>query len=217
MEDIILIGYGGHARSVADCIERRHAFRIAGYTEFVPQNSEYRYLGRDDELERLYRNGILNAVICVGYLGKGDLRERLYQKLKKIGYNLPAILDPSAIVSDRAVLGEGSFVGKGAIVNSGAQIGRACIVNTMSLIEHNCVVGDFVHLAVGAVLCGGVLVERNAFVGAGATVLQARRIGEGSLIGAGAVVTTDIPGNCTAVGIPARPIKYFEDGQGKLE
>ena len=40
MEDIILIGYGGHARSVADCIERRHAFRIAGYTEFVPQDSE---------------------------------------------------------------------------------------------------------------------------------------------------------------------------------
>lgn len=188
MEDIILIGYGGHARSVADCIERRHAFRIAGYTEFVPQNSEYRYLGRDDELERLYRNGILNAVICVGYLGKGDLRERLYQKLKKIGYNLPAILDPSAIVSDRAVLGEGSFVGKGAIVNSGAQIGRACIVNTMALVEHDCVVKDFAHIAVGVVLCGGVLVGEGAFVGAGATVIQGLSIPDRGIVPAGMTV-----------------------------
>lgn len=216
MEDIVLIGYGGHAKSVADCIERSHKFRIAGYTEFALQDSRYEYLGTDEELEKLYQNGIQNAAICVGYLGKGNLREKLYQKLKKIGYNLPVILDPSAIVSDMAVLGEGSFVGKGAIVDSGAKIGKVCIINTMSLVEHDCVIEDFVHLAVGAVLCGGVLVGRSAFIGAGATVLQGRRIGKGSIIGAGAVVTLDIPENCTAVGIPAKPIKYFGNGQGNL-
>jgi len=33
MENIILAGYGGHARSVADCIERQGKFNIIGYTD----------------------------------------------------------------------------------------------------------------------------------------------------------------------------------------
>ena len=188
VEDIILIGYGGHAKSVADCIERNHKFRIAGYTEQVVQDSGYKYLGPDDKLEKLYKEGIQNAAICIGYLGKGNLREEIYQKLKKIGYYLPVISDPSAIISDTAVLGEGTFVGKGAIINSGARIGKECIINTMSLVEHDCIVEDFVHLAVGAILCGGVFVGRSVFVGASATVLQGISIPENTTIPAGIVV-----------------------------
>lgn len=217
MEDIILIGYGGHARSIADCIERNHKFRIAGYTEQIVQDSRYKYLGTDDKLEKLYKEGIQNAAICIGYLGKGNLREEIYQKLKKIGYHLPVISDPSAVISDTAVLEEGTFVGKGAIINSEARIGKGCIINTMSLVEHDCIVEDFVHLAVGAILCGGVFIGRNAFIGASATVLQSKKIGKKSIVGAGAVVTLDIPKDCMAVGIPAKPIKYFEDGQEHTE
>ncbi len=188
MEDIILIGYGGHARSVADCIKRNRRFRIAGYTEWEPQDCEYPYLGTDDELGKIYQRGILNAVICIGYLGKGKIREKLYRTLKKIGYRFPVICDPSAIISDTAVLEEGSFVGKGAVVNSGARIGRECIVNTMALVEHDCVVKDFAHIAVGVVLCGGVLVGEGAFVGAGATVIQGLSIPDRGIVPAGMTV-----------------------------
>lgn len=188
MEDIILIGYGGHARSIADCIERNHKFQIAGYTEQIVQDSRYKYLGTDDKLEKLYKEGIQNAAICIGYLGKGNLREEIYQKLKKIGYHLPVISDPSAIISDTAVLEEGTFVGKGAIINSEAKIGKGCIINTMSLVEHDCIVGDFVHLAVGAILCGGVFIGKSAFVGANATVLQGISVPENTTIPAGIVV-----------------------------
>lgn len=188
MEDIVLIGYGGHAKSIADCIERNHKFRIVGYTERIVQDSKYPYLGTDDELERLYKAGIKNAVICVGYLGKGNFREKIYQKLKEIGYDLPVIYDPSAIISDTATVEEGTFVGKGAVVNCGARIGKGCIINTMSLVEHDCVVKDFVHLAVGAILCGDVFVGRSAFIGANATVLQGISISENITIPAGIVV-----------------------------
>lgn len=188
MEDIILIGYGGHARSVADCIERNHKFRIVGYTEQIAQDSRYKYLGTDDKLEKLYKEGIQNAVICIGYLGKGNLREEIYRKLKKIGYYLPVIYDPSAIISDTVVLEEGTFIGKGAIINSGAKVGKGCIINTMSLVEHDCVIEDFVHLAVGSVLCGGVFIGRSAFIGASATVIQGMSIPENITIPAGIVV-----------------------------
>jgi acetyltransferase-like isoleucine patch superfamily enzyme len=44
-------------------------------------------------------------------------------------------------------------------------------------------------------------------LGTGAVIIQNRSIGEWSVIGAGAVVTTDIPAHVTAVGVPCRVIK----------
>lgn len=188
MEDIVLVGYGGHAKSIADCIERQGKYRIVGYTDTEQNLSKYTYLGTDSELQHLYEKGIKNAVIAVGYLGKGNLRERLYEKVKAIGYCLPVIKDPSSIVSESALLGEGTFIGKGAIVNSETEIGKMVIINTMALVEHECRVADFAHIAVAAVLCGNVTVGRAAFVGANATVIQGRTIKEGHVVPAGETV-----------------------------
>lgn len=176
MEDIILVGYGGHAKSVADCIERQGIFRIAGYTDIEKHKSVYKYLGTDQVLKDCYKYGIRNAAICVGYLGRGCTREKLFDNLKTIGYNLPVIKDPSAIISSSVTIGEGTFIGKGAIINAEAFIGRMVIINSMALIEHECAVDDFSHIAVSAVLCGQVSVGRAAFVGANATVIQGMKI-----------------------------------------
>ena len=62
------------------------------------------------------------------------------------------------------------------------------IINTKALVEHECVVGDFAHIAVGAVLCGQVVVGEGAFVGANATVIQCREIGSNEIVPAGEVV-----------------------------
>lgn len=50
------------------------------------------------------------------------------------------------------------------------------------------------------------IVKRGASLGAGAIILPGVTIGENALIGAGAVVTEDIPDNAIAVGVPARVI-----------
>lgn len=112
MEDIILIGYGGHAKSVADCIERQKRYRIIGYTDLEKKKSKYKYLGTDDVLKVFFNRGVQNVAICQGYLGKGNFREELYDNVKKIGFNLPVISDPSSIISDTAIIGEGTFIGK---------------------------------------------------------------------------------------------------------
>lgn len=188
IEDIILVGFGGHAKSVADCIERQGIYRIIGYTDLEERKSLYEYLGKDDVLEAYYRKGVRNAVISVGYLGMGDIRQKLYSKLKAIGYSLPAIVDPSAVVSKTARIEEGVFVGKGAIVNAESKIGKAAIINTKALVEHECEVGDFAHVAVAAVLCGQARVGKFAFIGANTTVIQDREIQEGRIVPAGVVV-----------------------------
>ena len=188
MDEIILIGYGGHGKSVADCIEREHKYKIVGYIDVHEVESPYPYLGNDDKLQELYEQGIENAAVCIGYLGKGEIRQNLYRKLKAIGFKLPVIKDPSAIIADSAEIGEGTFIGKGAIVNSEAVIGKMAIINTKALIEHECKVADFSHVAVAAVLCGNVSIGQASFVGANATIIQGRSIEPKFIVPAGAVI-----------------------------
>ena len=60
-------------------------------------------------------------------------------------------------------------------------------------VEHECVIGAFLHVAVGAVICGDVRIGDNTFVGAGATVIQGIHIRENRVIGAGSLVLRDVP------------------------
>lgn len=183
-----MVGYGGHAKSIADCIERQGEYEIVGYTDPIRHDSPYRYLGTDAILQTCRESGVSNAVLCLGYLGKGVVRQNLYYHLKELGFLLPLIADPSAIISGSAEIGEGVFIGKSAIINAEAKIGRMAIINTKALIEHECIVGDFTHVAVGAVLCGQVEVGKGALIGANATVIQQRKIADYQIVPAGAVV-----------------------------
>jgi UDP-perosamine 4-acetyltransferase len=174
-------------------------------------NGEYngiKYIGDDDVLEHYHNaQGIDNAFVCVGFMGESDLRNRLYGKLKEAGFNIPSIIDGTAILAADAALGEGVFIGKGAIVNSASTVGNMAIINTGAIVEHDSCVGAFSHVAIGARLSGDVTVGEHCLIGAGATILQGVRVGNDSIIGAGSVVTKDICNNCTALGVPARVIK----------
>ena len=198
MNKIIIIGNGGHAKSVAEVIERQGIYRIAGYVVGDElENFEegyYPVIGRDKDLKNIYQSGIHCAVLGIGFLGKNNIRKKLYQILKEIGYKLPIICDPSAIISSKASIGEGAFLGKQAIVNVDAIIGKASIINTGAIVEHDCQVGEFSHIAVGAVLCGEVFVGKETLVGANATVIQGRRVGDKCVVGAGEVVRKNIVG-----------------------
>lgn len=52
-----------------------------------------------------------------------------------------------------------------------------------------------------------VIVERDVWIGANATILPGVRVGAGSVIGAGAVVTRDVPAGSVAVGVPAKVVR----------
>ena len=201
MDEIILIGCGGHAQSVADSIEASGKYHIAGYTNPHADNWHYQYLGTDDVLESLFKKGICFAAIGVGFIGKSEIRDRIYDQVKSIGFDLPPIIDPSAIVSPRSNIGEGTFIGKGACINVNAHIGKMCIINTKAIIEHGNRIGDYTHVAVGATLCGDVTIEDHVFIGANATVIQGLTIGSHTIIGAGSTVIHHVAENATAYGL----------------
>jgi acetyltransferase-like isoleucine patch superfamily enzyme len=60
-------------------------------------------------------------------------------------------------------------------------------------------------------------VEDDAWLGYGVIVLDGVRIGKGAVVGAGAVVTHDIPEGAIAVGVPARVVKMRSDLVEKSE
>lgn len=199
MEKIIILGKGGHAKSLADVIEKQGIYSIAGYVineEGDHQlEDEYPIIGKDNDLEMIYQSGIQYAAVGIGYLGKGNIRNILYKRLKEIGFFLPVICDPTAIIARNSIIGEGTFIGKGAIINSAAQIGKMCIINTGAIIEHDCEVKQYAHIAVGSILCGGVHVGSGTLIGANATVIQNRIIGDGCIVGAGEVIRKNINGD----------------------
>ena len=207
MEDIVIIGFGGHAKSIADAIECGKQYHIVGYTDMQDNHCKYPYLGTDDALTDIYAGGTHKAVLGVGFLGGSTLRDKLVASAKEIGFEFPAVVDPSAIITQDAEIGQGTFVGKGAILNAEAKVGDFCIINTGAILEHECVVGDFSHVSVGSNLCGQVTVGTHSMVGSGATVVQCKHIGDYVVVGAGAVVTTDLQDSCVAVGVPAKIIK----------
>lgn len=203
MKKIIIIGFGGHTKSVADAIDTLGEYHIVGYTEIEDKGTYhgYKYLGTDDVLEEYYKKGVRNAFICVGYLGISNLRDNLYNRVKRIGFNLPIIIDKSAIIASDVYIGEGTFVGKGSIINSSSVIGNMCIINTGSIVEHDNNIGGFTHIAVGATLCGGVSVGSHCLIGANTTVIQCKKIGDDCIVGANSTILCDLNSGTKCCGV----------------
>lgn len=214
MEKIILVGAGGHAKSVVDSIETSGQFEIVGFVDKGKIGEEiyhsYKIIGRDKDLPDFYRNGIRYAFICIGFMGNSSIREVLYRELLRTGYQVPVIIDKQAVLASDVVIGEGTYVGKQVVLNAGAIIGKMCIMNTSAIAEHETAIGDFSHLAVGGILCGRAEIGKSVFIGANATVTQNVKVGDKCIIGAGSVVLKDVPHGCTVVGIPAKIIKEVE-------
>ena len=189
---IIIIGFGGHGKSVLDSIERSGQYEIAGYVDAEKKDSKYAYLGNDDALPELYDSGIPYAALGAGCVTDCTLRDRLIHSAKEAGFAFPMIIDPDVSIARDVSIGEGTFVGKRAVVNAGSVVGEYCIINTGAIIEHDNRIADFSHISVGAILCGDVSVGEHTLIGAGATVIQGRRIGNHCIIGAGSLVLRDL-------------------------
>lgn len=195
---LLLVGAGGHAQSCIDVIEREGRFDIAGLIglpqEFGQEVMGYRVMGTDDDLANL-RTRVSHALVTIGQIYPSNRRAQLYEKLLALGYKLPSICSPHAVVSHHVQLGNGTIAMHGVVINAGAQIGANCIINTNALVEHGVEVGDHCHLATAVVVNGGACVGAYTTVGSAAIVREGVRIGQYALIGMGSVVRHDVSDN----------------------
>ena len=197
---IILIGAGGHAKSVIDVVEQEGKYQIMGLIgipeEVQSKCLDYPIIGTDGDLFKIAK--ICNhAIITLGQIKSPKARMRLYEGAIKVGFQLPTIVSPLSYVSRHATLDVGSVVMHGAIINAGAKVGINCIINSRALLEHGAIVSDHCHISTGVILNGDVCVGAGSFVGSSSTVKEGVEIGQHCVIGMGLSVRLNQPdGSC---------------------
>lgn len=220
-DSCIVLGGGGHAKVVIDCM------LAAGFPTpigILDARTEMRglsimgvpVLGSDDLLPELCARGL--AAFAVGIGGSRDNlpRARIFELGLGHGLRPVQIRHPWSYCSASAKIGPGSALMAFSAVNAEASVGADVIVNSGAIVEHECDIRDHVHIATGARLGGRVKVGSYAHIGAGATVLQGVVIGDAAIVGAGAVVRKAVDPGTIVVGVPARLIAGADQG-GNLD
>lgn len=201
-----ILGAGRHPKVVIDAALSMGTYKVLGIIANEPGTwgTEVGGVQVVGPMEPSFLTGreVEHAVIAVG---DNRLRSEIAHRFAGI-VGWETIVHSTAYVARGVELGEGTVLCAGAIVQPDTHIGRHVVVNTLSSIDHDSTLEDFVHAGPGVHVAGGVRIEEGVFLGTGSIVIPDRSIGPWATIGAGAVVTTDIPGHVTAVGIPARPI-----------
>ena len=114
---------------------------------------------------------------------------------------------------DNLIIGAETFVNNNVYFDcpGSIKIGKNCDIgfNVSFVTATHEIISDYEHNR--AFKTFDVIVEDFVWIGCNATILPGVKIGKGSVIGAGSVVTKDIPENVLAVGIPAKIIRYFDN------
>lgn len=200
-KNVIVIGGGGHAKVVIDCIQSAGDRVFGILDDSMTPGTEIlgvRVLGKVNT----YRD--YPDCFFVIAIGGNAVRKAIAQKMDARWYTA---IHPSAVVSKYATVGEGTMILANATVNPCATVGRHCILNTASVVEHDNKIADFVHISPRAALAGNVAVGELTQVGIGASVRQGISICGGCVIGAGAAVVKDIQEEGIYAGVPARRLR----------
>lgn len=144
-------------------------------------------------------------VAAIGSASRG----RLIDEAARLGFGFDTVIHPTVVSSPWVRFAEGCIVCAGNILTAQIDIGPHSILNLACTVGHDSTLGRLVTLSPGVNVSGHVTIEDGAFIGSGAVIIENIRIGSGSVIGAGSVVTKDIPPRVVAVGVPARVVKQL--------
>jgi sugar O-acyltransferase (sialic acid O-acetyltransferase NeuD family) len=206
---VILLGGGGHAKVVAEALEKSGT-EIVAISLLAETPATFCPLARritDADVMPLVSVESLKLVNGLGGISDTVPRRLLYEKFRVHGVEFETVIHPSAVIASDVSIGDGAQIMAGAVIQPGVSIGANAIVNTRASIDHDCQIGDHTHIAPGVTLSGNVVVGAGAHIGTGACAIQGTRIGESSVVGAGAVVIGSVPAGEHHVGIPAARVK----------
>lgn len=193
MKPLILIGGGGHCKSVIEAAESA-GYEIMGVLD-MPEDIgkeilSTKVIGTDDDIPQYVDKA--EFVITVGFIKNPAIRIKLYNRVKEAGGKLATIIASTAYVSKYATIGEGTVVMHHAFVNAGAKVGNNVILNTFTNVEHDAVIGNQCHISTGTMVNGDCKVGANCFIGSQSVLANGITIGDDIVVGAGSFVRKSI-------------------------
>lgn len=213
MKDIVIIGAGGLGREVAQLIkdinQEKKIWNMLGFIdETVEKHSsiinDTAVLGSFDWIEKENRKNLW--AVCA--LGNPRDKYTLLKKASAVNINYATLIHPDAKINKYSEIGFGCIICCNTFISVNTKIGNHICLNPGCGIGHDTVIEDYSSLYWNVTLSGNVYIHEGCEIGSKATVLPKKSVGKWSVLGAGAVIVKDIPDFCTAVGIPAKPIKF---------
>lgn len=204
MKPLVLIGGGGHCKSVIEAAESA-GYQILGVLDMPEEVGKEilsaKVIGTDDDIPTYVDKA--EFVITVGFIKNPAIRIRLYNKVKEAGGKFATIVASTAHVSKYATIGEGTVVMHQAFVNAGAKVGNNVILNTFSNIEHDAVIGNQCHISTGTMVNGDCKIGDNCFIGSQSVLANGISVGDDIVVGAGSLVRKSIKEKGIYSGNPA--------------
>lgn len=215
MKDIIIIGAGGVGRETAQLIEdincEKKQWNLLG---FIDDNKDlhgrningYEVLGGSMAL-----NDYKGKIYAVCTISNPRIKQRASSKLKNNNMEYARLIHPTAVLSRHVEMGEDIIIQAFCFVSANVVIGSHVQLNPQCGIGHDSIIGDYSSLYWNVNISGNVRIEEGSLLGTKSTVLQGLTVGAWSIVGANSTIINDIPRCCTAVGTPAKPIKFCEE------
>lgn len=207
MKDLILVGGGGHCKSVIEVIESAGGYNIVGILdkpEFIGESMlGYEIIGSDNDIAALSKT-VKDFLITIGQIKSSRIRRNVYENLIAQRVNLPSIIASSARVSRHAKIGMGTVIHHNAFVNAGVSIGDCCIINSGATIEHDSFVGNFCHISTNVAVNGTCVIGNDTFIGSGTTINNNISIGSNCVIASASLIRNSVEDNAVAYGIPGK-------------
>lgn len=175
MRNILIIGAGGHGRVVYETVLLKGDFnKIAFLDDSFTKGKKQKLniIGKIDDYKTLL--GKYNTAFVA--IGNNEKRIQLINDLLEIGYEVPVLIHPKAIVSSFSQIESGTIVLAGAIVNVNCKIGLGNIININSTVDHDCVLEEGCHISSGAVIRSMATLGALSLVGAGAVIKSGKII-----------------------------------------
>ena len=195
-------------RMVAAIKHVSHDFCPLGFVDNDPikQGTSFHglpVLGGIDQIPALIRDDVFFVNLITG---STTARYEVTRQAIARGAVLTNFVHPSVDLS-MTKWGTGNYIQEGVITQAEVEVGDNSSIHMGALIGHETKIGNSVFIAHAVSVSGSCEIGDGCFIGTNATVLPRTKIGKWSTVGAGAVVTKDLPDYSVAVGNPARIIR----------
>lgn len=212
MKKIAIIGAGGFGREVKILIDQINSvsskYEFIGYFDDGKEKgtliNNFPVLGKVSDL-----NTISEEIAVALALGNPVYKQNVVQLIDNPNISFETLIHPNVLIGkDEVSIGKGTVICAGSILTCNISIKDFVTINLACTIGHDSVLENYTSLMPAVNVSGEVVLEELVYVGTGVKIINQVSVGKNTTIGAGAIVTQSLPENCTAVGIPAKPIKF---------